>query len=185
MSMDKYLENITAKTGKTPDELIELARADGVLGPGWKAGDVVAWLRTGYGLGQGHAMAIVATIKKQDEPEPAAEDKVDRHFSGAKSVWRPVYDDLIQTVSGFGTDTDVNPGATYLSLRRAGKKFAIVQVTSERLDIGIKLKDTVAAGRLQPAGSWNRMVTHRVRVRTPSEVDGELVGWLERAYARA
>jgi CheY-like chemotaxis protein len=185
MSMQKYLDNITTKTGKTPDELIELARAAGVLEPDWKAGDVVAWLKERYGLGHGHAMAIVATIQKQSGPEPTLEDKVSRHFSGAKSTWRPVYDDLIQTVSAFGTDLDVNPGATYLSLRRAGKKFAIVQVTSDRLDVGIKLKDTVAAGRLEPAGNWNRMVTHRVRVRTPSELDAELVGWLERAYARA
>ncbi len=185
MSMQKYLENVTVKTGRTPDELIELARADGVLEPGWKAGHLVAWLKDHHGLGHGHAMAIVATIKKQAGQEPTAEDKVDRHFSGPKSTWRPVYDDLIRMVSGFGADTDVDPGSTYLSLRRSGKKFAIVQVTAERLDVGIKLKDAAAAGRLEPAGRWNSMVTHRVRVRAPGDVDHELVGWLERAYARA
>ncbi|MBV9804781.1 MAG: DUF4287 domain-containing protein [Solirubrobacterales bacterium] len=184
MSMQTYLDNITEKTGKTPDELIELLRAEGVLTPGWKAGAVLAWLKEHYGLGHGHAMAIVATIKKQAEPEPIADDRISRHFTGPKSSWRPVYDELVRSISAFGNDTDVNPGATYLSLRRAGKKFAIVQVTADRLDVGIKLKDTASGGRLEPAGSWNRMVTHRVRVRAPGDVDGELLSWLETAYAR-
>ena len=185
MSMQTYLENIEAQTGKTPDELIAHARADGRLDPGWKAGGLVSWLKERYGLGHGHAMAIVAVAKRQAAPPPTADEKISRHFNGRKATWRPVYDELVRTVSAFGSDTDVNPGATYLSLRRAGKKFAIVQVTSDRLDIGIKLKGAAAAGRLEAAGSWNRMVTHRVRVQTPAEVDRELVGWLERAYAHA
>jgi hypothetical protein len=35
----------------------------GKLKPGVKAGAVVAWLKTDYGLGHGHAMAIVALLK--------------------------------------------------------------------------------------------------------------------------
>ena len=31
--------------------------------------------------------------------------------------------------------------------------------------------------------TWNSMVTHRVRIRRAAEVDQELLGWLERAYA--
>ena len=29
------------------------------------------------------------------------------------------------------------------------------------------------------------MVTHRVRIQTPEEIDRELLGWLEQAYAGA
>lgn len=182
MSMQAYHDSITAKTGKTPEELVELARAEGVLEPRVKAGQIIKWLKDNYGLGHGHAMAVVATIKKQSEPEASTDEKVARHFSGKKAGWRPSYDGLVQEVTAFGPDTDVLPGASYLSLRRAGKKFAIVQVTAERLDIGIKLKDVEADERLEAAGSWNRMVTHRVRIRQPAEVDREVVGWLERAY---
>jgi CheY-like chemotaxis protein len=185
MSMQTYLDNITARTGKTPEELIEHARADGVLEPGWKAGQVVAWLKDEYGLGHGHAMAIVAMIKKQTTPRASADEKVNRHFTGKKAHWRPVYDELIQTVTAFGPDTDVLAGGTYLSLRRAGKKFAIVNVTGDRLDVGIKLKGVAADGRLEPAGSWNSMVTHRVRIHNPADVDPELVEWVQRAYVSA
>jgi hypothetical protein len=79
----------------------------------------------------------------------------------------------------------VAPAASYLGLRKAGKKFAIVQVTTERLDIGIKLKDAPASGRLESAGRWNAMVTHRVRIHTEREIDREVLGWLKRAYADA
>ena len=183
MSMQAYHDSITAKTGKTPEQLIELARADGVLQPDIKAGQIVTWLKDNYGLGHGHAMAVVATIKKQAVPEPSTDEKVDRHFGGKKSGWRPAYDGLIEKVTALGPDADVLPGATYLSLRRGGKKFAIVQVTAQRLDVGIKLKDVQAHERLEAAGTWNSMVTHRVRVHRAAEIDERLLGWLERAYA--
>ena len=183
MSMQAYYDTITARTGKTPEQLVELARAAGLIQPGIKAGQIITWLKENYGLGHGHAMAIVAMIKKQAEPAPSRDERVARHFSGKKAGWRPVYDGLVQQVTAFGPDADVLAGATYLSLRRAGKKFAIVQVTAGRLDVGIKLKDAEANGRLEAAGTWNSMVTHRVRVHQAAEIDQELLAWLERAYA--
>ena len=185
MSMQAYLDNITAKTGKTPEQFVALAKAEGLLEPGVRAGQIVAWLKHEYGLGRGHAMAIVATINKQAGPPSSAEEKVAKHFSAKKSSWRPVYEQLVGRVAEFGPDTDVVAGASYLSLRKRGRKFAIVRVTAERLDIGIKLKDAPADGRLETAGSWNSMVTHRVRIQAPGEIDPELFGWLERAYASA
>jgi Domain of unknown function (DUF5655) len=57
-----------------------------------------------------------------------------------------------------------------------------VQVTSNRFDVGIKLKGTAPTQRLTPAGSWNAMVTHRVAIKDPADVDPELIGWMRRAY---
>lgn len=185
MSLQAYLDNITAKTGKTPDEFVALAQAKGLAEPGVKAGPIIAWLKDEYGLGHGHAMAIVATIKKQASPEPSAAEKVNRHFAGKRSGWRPVYDKLVEKLGDFGPDIDVAPAASYLNLRRAGRKFAIVQVTGERLDIGLRLKGMEPAGRLESAGRWNAMVTHRVRIHNPADLDRELLGWLKQAYAHA
>jgi len=68
-------------------------------------------------------------------------------------------------------------------LLRGNKKFAIVQPSSaERLDIGTKLKGVGAEGRLETAGSWNNMVTHRIRIAAPKEVDKEVLEWLKKAY---
>jgi hypothetical protein len=63
VTFQAYIDNIKAKTGKTPDEFKKLAKKQGLLQPGVKAGAIVAWLKRDFGLGHGHAMAIYATFK--------------------------------------------------------------------------------------------------------------------------
>lgn len=62
MSFQAYLDNIEKQTGKTPKELIALATKKG-FGADTKAGEIVAWLADEFGLGRGHAMALVHVIK--------------------------------------------------------------------------------------------------------------------------
>ena len=48
---------------------------------------------------------------------------------------------------------------------RRGKQFGLVQPsTRTRVDVGINLKDVPPAGRLEASGSFNAMVSHRVRL---------------------
>jgi len=63
MSFQAYLDNIEAKTGKTPNEFIVLAKAKGFDSPDTKASEIVAWLSEDFQLGRGHAMAIVHVLK--------------------------------------------------------------------------------------------------------------------------
>jgi hypothetical protein len=63
MSYQAYLDAIEAKTGKTPQQLLDEAVARGFT-PATKAGDVVAWLSEEYGIGRGHAMALYGVLKK-------------------------------------------------------------------------------------------------------------------------
>ena len=68
MSFQAYLDTIQAKTGKTPDDFIRLARKKAFsdsagLRDGVTAGDIVSWLKADFELGHGHAMAIVALLK--------------------------------------------------------------------------------------------------------------------------
>ncbi|MBM7753509.1 hypothetical protein JOE53_002229 [Microbacterium laevaniformans] len=63
MSFQAYLDNIEDKTGRTPRQFVDEAAAKG-FGPGTKAGEIVAWLAADYGLGRGHAMALVHVITK-------------------------------------------------------------------------------------------------------------------------
>ena len=70
MSFQAYLDNIQAKTGKTPAQFRAWGRDRGFgdgngLGPGVKAGAIVAALKDEFALGHGHAMAIVALLKGQ------------------------------------------------------------------------------------------------------------------------
>lgn len=63
MSFQAYLDNIEAKTGKSPQEFIQLAHEKGLDKPGVKAGEIISWLAEDFELGRGHAMAIVHIIK--------------------------------------------------------------------------------------------------------------------------
>ena len=85
----------------------------------------------------------------------------------------------------FGGDVEVAPKKAYVSLRR-NKQFAIVQPsTAARLDVGLNLKGTAPAGRLELSGSFNSMVSHRIRLDSSQGVDKELIGWLKAAYDQA
>jgi DNA-binding HxlR family transcriptional regulator len=76
MSFKAYIDNIRAKTGKSPADFKQLATQKGWMEGGKlraqvKAAEVVAWLKTDFALGHGHAMAIVAILKGAK----AAQDK--------------------------------------------------------------------------------------------------------------
>jgi hypothetical protein len=66
-SFQAYIDNIKTKTGKTPEDFKKLAEKKGLLKPGVKAMEIVAWLKKDHGLGHGHAMAIYATFKGKKE----------------------------------------------------------------------------------------------------------------------
>ena len=182
MSFQAYLDNIKAKTGKTPEHFRALAQKKGLT----KYGEVVAWLKEDFKLGHGHANAIAQLLTKAEALKASPDDKLARLFAGNKADWRKTYDALVKKTAKFGADFAVAPTRTYISLLRGSKKFGIVQISAaERIDIGIKLKGVSPAGRLEAAGTWNNMVTHRVRISDPKQIDAEVLAWLKQAYEAA
>ena len=181
MSYQAYLDNIQAKTGKTPDDFRMLAAEKGLT----QYSEVMAWLKADYGLGHGHANVIAQILTKPDTGNVTPNDKIAKLFTGKKEQWRQPYDDLLANLNEFGTDVGVAATSSYISLLRGSKKFGIVQPTSERLDIGIKLKDAALTERFEAAGTWNNMVTHRVRISDPAQIDEDVLAWLKQAYAAA
>ena len=62
MSFQAYLDNVELKTGKTPNELLALAKSRG-FNADTKAGEIITWLKEDFDLGRGHSMALVHVIK--------------------------------------------------------------------------------------------------------------------------
>jgi len=177
-----YLDNIQAKTGKTPDDFRTLAAEKGLV----KNGEIVDWLKTDYGLGHGHANAIAHLILRTDETRTGTDDQITAHFAGKKAGWREPYDALAARIMGFGSDVEIAPAKSYINLVRGARKFGIVQISAaDRMDIGIKRKGVEPTERFEAAGSWNAMVTHRVRISDPAQIDAEVLGWLKLAYDAA
>lgn len=72
MSFQAYIDNIKAKTGKTPDDFKKLAEEKGFLQNGQlvktvKATEITNWLKEEFELGYGHAMAVYAIFKGKNE----------------------------------------------------------------------------------------------------------------------
>ena len=63
MSFQAYLDAIEDRTGLTPRQLLDQARARGLDAPGTRAGEVVTWLEDEHGVGRGHAMALVHVLR--------------------------------------------------------------------------------------------------------------------------
>jgi predicted transport protein len=185
MTLKAYLDNIQAQTGKTPQDFRVLAEKKGLLKEGIRTGQIVSWLKQDFGLGQGHAMPIVLTLKSAIEPKVSKEDQVARHFSGNKATWRKPYDELMGKISEFGSDVSVSPTNSYISILRKNRKFAVVQITTDRMDLGIKLKGVPINGHFEKAGTRNSMVTHRVRIDNPKQIDASIISWLHQAYEKA
>jgi len=59
MTYKAYIDNIYAKTGKTPEDYLKMAKAKGLV----NYVDLLKWLRTDCGLGHGHANAVILYIQ--------------------------------------------------------------------------------------------------------------------------
>ncbi len=65
MSFQAYLDNVEAKTGKTPNQFIAEAKKKKLT----ESKAIIAWLKEDYGLGMGHARAIDYVIQHGPEFE--------------------------------------------------------------------------------------------------------------------
>ena len=62
MTHKAYINNIKAKTGKDPNYFQAIAKEKGLT----KYGELLEWLKTDFGLGRGHANAIILYIQKPE-----------------------------------------------------------------------------------------------------------------------
>ena len=178
--LDSMIANMLEKTGKSLHEWVAL------LGPVGerKHGELMKVLKGEHGLTHGYANLVAHTARDSMPTSDNPEDPVAAQYAG-KEALKPVYDRLVELVATFGDDVEIAPKKAYVSLRRA-KQFALIQPTTKTcLDIGIKLKDVEPAGRLEASGSFNAMVTHRVRTASVDDIDTEVQSWLKAAYDAA
>lgn len=177
------IANMKEKTGKTLAQWIALAKKSGEE----KHGAIVKHLKSEHGLTHGFANLVAHKHLKSDAGSSSAggSDLVGAQYAGPKANLRPIYDALIKAVSALGKDAEIAPKKTYVSLRRK-KQFALIQPsTKTRVDLGINLKDEPEKGRLEKSGSFNAMVSHRVRLEKPGDVDKDVKAWLKKAYTQA
>ncbi len=179
--MDKatktMIDNMPEKTGKSLSEwkklLIEKSFA--------KHSEAVNFLKSEYQVTHGFANTIVLLSKDEDITD---DDLVKNQYKG-KEVLLPIYEKLISFVSSLGRDVTITPKKGSVSIIRKRQFLLIKPSTKTRIDLGFKLKDKPITDRLEHSGPFGTMCTHRVRLETPEQIDGELKKWIIEAYERS
>ena len=70
MTYKACIDNIRAATGKTPEDYRKMAKEKSLT----KYAELQKWLKTGCGLGHGHANAIILYIQDQNLRRNITED---------------------------------------------------------------------------------------------------------------
>ena len=174
------IENLEKNSGKSLDEWIAIVRASGRE----KHNEIIKFLKTEHGFTHGFANLVAAYARETAASLQSNDDLVAKQYEGKESL-RPIYDTLIAAINEFGDDVQIAPKNSYVSLRR-NKQFGLIQPsTKTRVDVGINLDGDVIGNSLKKSGSFNSMVSHRVRITSLDEVNDALIGWLRQAYEQA
>lgn len=154
-----------------------------------KHGAIVKWLKGEHAMTHGYANLVAHhALAAQAGPQAkgaAAADPIDAVFACKKAGLRPIYYALAKHIATLGKDVEFAPKKAYVSLRR-NKQFGLIQPSTQtRVDLGLNLKGVAPKGRLEASGSFNAMVTHRVRLESVADVDKDVRAWLRAAYDQA
>lgn len=173
--------NLKENTGKSIDQWVKIASGAKLA----KHGEIVSFLKKEHALTHGYANLVAHRTLKSAASDATPDDLVEAQYAGKKAALKPVYEALVEAIQKFGKDVEFAPKKAYVSVRRS-KQFAIVQPsTATRLDVGVNLKGVQPTERLESSGSFNAMVSHRVRLEAPRDVDKQLINWLKQAYDAA
>jgi predicted transport protein len=175
------IDNLPEKTGKSLQQWIDILTPLQLE----KHGQLVKLLKTEHSVTHGFANLIanktLATKVEQSDPV----DLITSQYAGAKASLKPIFDKLLSQLQQSCGDIDIAPKKAYVSLRHK-KQFALIQPsTKTRLDVGINLKGVAPQGILEASGSFNSMVSHRVRLTNTEQINLELIEWLKQAYTQA
>ena len=184
--VQKWIADLSAKTGRSLDEWLELVRT---AGPDTES-ERRTWLKSEHGLGTNSASWLAERADgrgEDDDPEKylaAALVYVEEMFAGKKAGLRPLYEKLLALGLSMGKDVKACPCKTIVPLYRKHVFAQIKPTTATRIDFGLALRDTPAEGKLIDTGGFAKKdrITHRFAITSASDIDDEVKSWLKRAY---
>lgn len=187
--MQKWVAELEEKTGRSLEAWLALVKIDGPKGEKSRG----EWLKTRHKLGTHSAMWIAerAEGKGDDDLDPeaylrAAVRHVEEQYAGAKAKLRPIYDALLDLGKSMGQDVKACPCKTIVPLYRKHVFAQIKPTTNSRIDLGFALAkyEGKLPKRLIDTGGLAKKdrITHRIEVRSTSDIDDDLKRWLKVAY---
>ena len=148
------IDNMPEKTGKSLEAWQAVIAASGAA----KHGEIMKLLKGEHGVTHGFANLIAQ--KCIGNLDVSDDDLVANQYKG-KEALKPIHDAIVAFVQGVGSELEIAPKKTSVSLRRK-KQFALIQPsTKTRIDLGINLKGVEPQGRLE---AMSGMCTHKIKL---------------------
>ena len=177
--MGPMADSLEASTGRPLDDWLATVQGLGLE----RHGEILAALKRDHGLTHGYAnmLALVATgYGQQGEAE-----LVEGLFAGPKAGLRPVYERMLEVVTGLGDDVAITPKKTMVSFRRTKQFACFTPMSARRADLGVNLRGSVAdeaVGVIRLRPTPGGMASHVFAIAAPEEIDDEVLAWIRRAY---
>ncbi|OEK07009.1 DUF4287 domain-containing protein [Roseivirga misakiensis] len=179
--LQTMINNMPEKTGKSLNDWHAVLKSSGLA----KHGEFMKLLKGEHGVTHGFANTISQLYLKPELLEKKAEsgDEADEKLLKGKDGIVDIFQKAKSQFKEVKGDVEFSYKNTYISLRTPKKQFALLQPsTKTRVDIGLNLKGVAPEGTVEAAGSWNAMVTHRVKLTAADQVDANLAQWIQKAY---
>ena len=185
--VQKWVNELPAKTGRSLEEWLELTRK---AGPPTEK-ERREWLKKEHKLGTNAASWIAERLEgkgtEEDSPEAylkTAAEWVEAQYAGPRSALRPLYEQLLKLGFSIGKDVKACPCKTMVPLYRNHVFAQIRPSTNTRIDFGFALGNTKAPKRLINTGGYEKKdrITHRIEVKSKADIDDELKKWLKKAW---
>lgn len=170
----KMLTSIEEKTGQKSDAIIADIKAQNLE----KHGQKINFVKEKYELSHGFAN-LLAHLSKADFSLGGSEYTVQAQYVGKESLMA-IYT-AVEDFLGTLEDVEMLPKKAYVTIR-SKKQFAIIQPTTKtRVDLGLKFPKNYETD-LEPAGSFNTMMSHRIRLSDPKDFNKAAKQHLMQAY---
>ncbi len=187
--VQKWVAELKSKSGRSLEEWLALVEKEGPKDEKSRR----EWLKTKHKLGTNSAWWIAerAEGKGTEDSDPeaylqAAVQYVEEQYAGPKEKLRPIYDDLLALGLSQGPDAKACPCKTMVPLYRNHVFAQIRPTTNSRIDLGLSLthfKGKLPKRIIDTGGAAKKdRITHRIELKSSSEIDGEVKKWLKTAY---
>lgn len=189
MMFQNWVAGLKDKTGRSLDEWLALVTKKGPKDEQSRR----EWLKKKHKFGTFNAAWIAgrADGRSGDHDSPqtylkTAVQYVEDQYSGPKESLRPVYDALLALGRSLGADVKVCPCKTIVPLYRRHVFAQIKPTTNTRVDFGLCLthyKGKLPKRIIDTGGAAKKdRITHRIELRSISEIDSDVKSWLKTAY---
>jgi len=172
--------NLPATTGRSLTEWLGLVAADAPESERARR----VWLKSEFGLGLATVSVILAAMRGELDPDSYDPEGLVGAMYADRPGLRPMHERLLDLALALGPDVRACPCATMVPLYRRHVFAQLKPATRSRLDLGLALGGTPAAGRLVDTGGRGRgdRITHRIALARVDEVDDEVGRLLRAAY---